>query len=131
MTFPPAQDLADQQVVGFRLALVHRMARGECSADLVRQRNGQEPLLQRGPLAGGRGHQEPALEDTAAFHQQLYVSTGREALPVEVAGVPVRGHGHHHQQYGQRRAVFGTLARNGTRMAASASGAASAASSAS
>jgi len=84
MAFPPAQDLAAQQAVSFRSALVHRMARGECSADLAGQRDSHEPLLQRGPRAGGWDHQEPSLEDAAAFHQQLYVGTSREALRTHV-----------------------------------------------
>jgi hypothetical protein len=56
------------------------MARGECGTDLVGQRDCHQPLFQRGPFAWGWGHQEPALEDAAAFHQQLYVGIGGKAL---------------------------------------------------
>ena len=57
------------------------MARGQRGADLVGERDRQEPLFQLGPCTGDRGHQEPALEETAAFHQQLYVWPPRAIGP--------------------------------------------------
>ena len=63
--------------------LVDRVARGQRGADLVGERDRQESLFQRRSCARDRGHQEPALEEAAAFHQQLYVGVG-ETLGVDI-----------------------------------------------
>src|SRR5262249_58831069 len=60
-----------------RSSLVNRMARGERGADLVSERDGQQSLLQRGTRLRQRGHEEPALEYTTAFHQQFRVGAHR------------------------------------------------------
>ena len=62
MSFPA------RQVPGLRSALAHRMAAGQRGTDLIGERDRQQPPFQGRPCTGPRGHQEPALEDPAAFH---------------------------------------------------------------
>jgi hypothetical protein len=47
------------------------MGTGQRGTDLIGERDRQQPLLQSRSRTRHRSHQEPALEDTAAFGQQL------------------------------------------------------------
>src|SRR5689334_18110484 len=67
------------------------MARRERGADLAGERDSQEPLLVRRTRAGERGHQEPALEDAAAFRQQLEVAARRQPVGVRIPRLAGRG----------------------------------------
>jgi hypothetical protein len=80
MSFPAPPNLAARRVSTLRSAPADRMTAGQRGADLIGERDRQQPPLQYGPHAGRRGHQEPALEDAAPFHQQLHVGIQRESL---------------------------------------------------
>ncbi len=71
--------------------LVNRVAGGERGANLVGECDGQLPLLGRRACAGERGHQEPALEQAAAFDEKLRVHAGREPVEVYVPAPLARG----------------------------------------
>src|SRR6516164_8406366 len=69
------------------LSLADRVTRGERGTDLVGERDGQQPLLQGRPGPGAGRHQEPALEDAAALHQEFGVGARGEALGAGVPGL--------------------------------------------
>jgi hypothetical protein len=90
MAFPPAACCLAGGGYGQRCPAGWLLA--SATPTLVGERDRQQPPSQCGPRAGRRGHEEPALEDAAAFDQQLHVSARWEVLAVRRPAPLPEGH---------------------------------------
>ncbi len=75
----PTRPAPGQASTGPGQVLADGMARGERRPDLIGKRDGQQPLLVSRLRPRDRRHQEPALQDAPAFHQQFHVAGAGES----------------------------------------------------